>query len=227
MANAGGRYFGFVTGGALPVTVATNWLAAAWDQNAFGHLSSPAVALFEQAALRWLKECLELPAEAEGTFTTGATMANFTGLAAARHAVLAKAGWDVGNQGLFGAPEITVIVGEEVHGSILKVLALLGFGREKLIRVPVDRQGRMRADDLPAIDGPTIVCIQAGNVNSGAFDPAMDIVPSVRKRGAWVHVDGAFGLWARASDDHRSSRSRRGTGGLLGDRRAQMAQRSL
>ncbi len=204
VANAGGRYFGFVTGGALPVTVATNWLAAAWDQNAFGHLSSPAVALFEQAALRWLKECLELPAEAEGTFTTGATMANFTGLAAARHAVLAKAGWDVGNQSLFGAPEITVIVGEEVHGSVLKVLALLGFGREKLIRVPVDRQGRMRADDLPAIDGPTIVCIQAGNVNSGAFDPAMDIVLSVRKRGAWVHVDGAFGLWARASDDHRS-----------------------
>lgn len=202
VASAGGRYFGFVTGGALPATVAASWLATAWDQNSFGHMSSPAIALFEQAALRWLKDCLKLPADAEGAFTTGATMANFTCLAAARHAVLESAGWDVENQGLFGAPEINVIVGAEVHASVLKVLALLGFGREKLIRVPADRQGRMRADALPATDGPTIVCIQAGNVNSGAFDPATDIVADVRRKGAWIHVDGAFGLWARASSEY-------------------------
>lgn len=202
VANAGGRYFGFVTGGALPVSVAANWLATAWDQNAFSHVSSPAVALFEETALRWLKQVLELPSEAEGAIVTGATMANFTCLAAARHAVLNRVGWDVERNGLFGAPEITVVVGDEVHSSVLKVLAMLGLGRERIVRVPVDEQGRMRADALPTLDEPAIVCLQAGNVNSGAFDPAHEIVRA-HATGAWVHVDGAFGLWARASTTHR------------------------
>jgi len=199
VASAGGRYFGFVTGGALPATVASNWLATSWDQSSFGFMSSPAVALFEAAALRWLKDVLKLPDRAEGTFVTGATMANFTGLAAARHHVLKQAGWDVERQGLFGAPQITVIVGAEVHATVLKVLAMLGLGRERIVTVPADDQGRMMADKIPDFEGPAILCLQAGNVNSGAFDPAGDIIPAARKRGAWIHVDGAFGLWAHAS----------------------------
>lgn len=199
VASAGGRYFGFVTGGALPASVAANWLAGAWDQNCFGFVSSPAAALFEDAALRWLKDVLGLPASAEGALVTGATMANFTCLAAARHSVLNTAGWDVESRGLFDAPEITLIVGEEVHASILKIMALLGLGRNRVTRVPADDQGRMRAELLPDISGPTIICLQAGNVNSGAFDPAEVIIPHARAHGAWVHVDGAFGLWARAS----------------------------
>jgi glutamate/tyrosine decarboxylase-like PLP-dependent enzyme len=199
VACAGGRYFGFVTGGALPATVATNWLAGAWDQNCFNFVSSPAVAMFEIAALRWLKDVLRLPAEAEGAFVTGATMANFTCLAAARHAVLERLGWNVESRGLFGAPEITIVVGEEVHATVLKVLAMLGLGRDRIVRVPVDRQGRMRADRIPDLDGPTIVCLQAGNVSSGAFDPAAEIIPEAKQQGAWVHIDGAFGLWARAT----------------------------
>jgi glutamate/tyrosine decarboxylase-like PLP-dependent enzyme len=153
----------------------------------------------EQVALTWLLDVLGLPAESGGGFVTGATMANFSGLAAARHAVLKQAGWDVEAQGLFGAPPITVIVGNEVHVSLLKGLSLVGLGRERLVRVPVDGQGRMRADALPRISGPTIVCIQAGNVNSGAFDPAAEIIPIAQAAGAWVHVDGAFGLWAAAA----------------------------
>lgn len=199
VASAGGRYFGFVTGSALPATVAANWLAGAWDQNSFGFVSSPAVALFEEASLRWLRNILRLPDGAEGALVTGATMANFTCLASARHELLRREGWDVENQGLFGAPEITVIVGDEVHASVLKVLAMLGLGRNRVKRVPVDRQGRMRADLIPDMAGPTIVCLQAGNVNSGGFDPAREIIPKAKEKGAWVHVDGAFGLWARVS----------------------------
>ena len=200
VASAGGRYFGFVTGGALPAAVAANWLATAWDQNSFNNVSSPAIALIEETVLRWLKQALDLPASAEGTLVTGATMANFTCLAAARQRVLAGAGWDVDEKGLFGAPPIDVIVGDEVHATIFKVLSLLGLGRDRVIRVPVDDQGRMRADALPQIDKPTILCIQAGNVNSGAFDPAAEIIAQAHQAGAWVHVDGAFGLWARASE---------------------------
>jgi len=199
VASSGGRYFGFVTGGALPVTVAANWLATAWDQNSFNNVSSPAVALIEETALRWVKQALELPATAEGTLVTGATMANFTCLAAARQRVLADAGWDAEEKGLFGAPAIDVIVGEEGHATIFKVLSLLGIGRNQVIRVPADDQGRMRVDALPPISKPTILCIQVGNVNSGAFDPAAEIIAQAHKAGAWVHVDGAFGLWARAS----------------------------
>jgi glutamate/tyrosine decarboxylase-like PLP-dependent enzyme len=199
VASAGGRYFGFVTGGALPATVAANWLATAWDQNSFGFVSSPAVALFEEAALEGLKDVLKLPASAEGTLVTGATMANFACLASARGEVLRRAGWDVESRGLCGAPEITLVAGEEVHASVMKVLGMLGLGRDTVRRVPVDAQGRMRADDFPRLDGPAIVCLQAGNVNSGAFDPAEHIIPLAHEHGAWVHVDGAFGLWARAS----------------------------
>jgi glutamate/tyrosine decarboxylase-like PLP-dependent enzyme len=150
----------------------------------------------EEVALGWLVELFGLPAGTGGGFVTGATMANFTALAAARHALLEQAGWDVESQGLCGAPPLTVVVGEEVHVSLLKALGMLGLGRNRVLRVPVDAQGRMRADAMPRWSGPAIICLQAGNVNSGAFDPAAEIIASARQRGAWVHVDGAFGMWA-------------------------------
>ncbi|MFT4039116.1 MAG: pyridoxal-dependent decarboxylase [Thermomicrobiales bacterium] len=198
-ATAGSRYFGFVTGGSLPAALAATWLAAAWDQNAGLSVMSPVAAALEETARRWLLDALGLPAESGAGFVTGGTMANFTALAAARHAVLARVGWDVEADGLFGAPPVSVIVGDEVHVSLLKALALLGFGRERVIRVPVDGQGRMRPEALPAVVGPAIVCLQAGNVNTGAFDPAGPVCAWARANGAWVHVDGAFGLWAAAS----------------------------
>ena len=202
VATAGRRFFGLVIGGSLPVTLAANWLAGAWDQNAFVTTTSPLAAAVERIALQWLLDVLHLPPECAGAFVTGATMANFTALAAARHALLRNAGWDVEAQGLFGAPPITVVVGEEAHPALFKALGMLGLGRERVVRVPVDGQGRMRADRLPALSSPTIVCIQAGNVNSGAFDPATEICAAARAAGArsaWVHVDGAFGLWAAAA----------------------------
>ena len=199
VASAGGRYFGFVTGGAMPATLAANYLAGAWDQNCFSSISSPAVAAFEEAALRWVKEALGLPMSSEGALVTGATMANFTCLAAARNWALGQAGWDTDARGLFGAPELTVIVGGEAHASLFKVLSMLGLGRERVTVVPADTEGRMRCDRLPTIKGPTVVCIQAGNVNTGAFDPAGEIVEWAHAGGAWVHVDGAFGIWALAS----------------------------
>jgi glutamate/tyrosine decarboxylase-like PLP-dependent enzyme len=199
VASAGGRFFGFVMGGSLPATLACNWLAGAWDQDAGMRVASPISAALENVSLKWLLDVLRLPAGCGGGFVTGATMANFTGLAAARHAVLKREGWDAEAQGLFGAPPITVIVGDEVHVSVLKALSHLGLGRERVQRVPVDGQGRMRTDALPQISGPTILCLQAGNVNTGAFDPAAEIIPHAHQAGAWVHVDGAFGLWAAAS----------------------------
>ena len=195
---AGGRYFGFVNGSSLPVTVASNWLATAWDQNCALHAMSPTAAVLEQVVLRWTAEVLRLP-PGGGALVTGATTANFTALAAARHAVLERAGWDVDNHGLFGAPPITVVVGAEVHVTILRVLGFLGLGRSRIVTVPVDGQGRIRSDALPTITGPAIVCIQAGNVNTGACDPAEEICAWADANGAWVHVDGAFGLWARAT----------------------------
>ena len=199
VASAGGRYFGFVTGAALPATVAAQFLASAWDQNCFSFVSSPAVACIESTVLRWLKEALGLPAAAEGALVTGATMANFTCLAAARNWTLQRHGWDVDRQGLFGAPALTVVLGDEAHATIYKVLSMLGLGRERVLRVPADAQGRMRADRFPPITGPAIVCLQAGNVNSGAFDPAEELIARAHQYDAWVHVDGAFGLWALAS----------------------------
>lgn len=199
VASTGGRYYGFVTGGALPVTVASNWLATAWDQNGGLFATSPIVAKIESVALGWMCDLLSLPDDCGGAFVTGATMANFTGLAAARHTLLAKQGWDGNAKGLFGAPEIKVVVGDEVHISLLKALMLLGLGHERVIRVPVDNQGRMIAEELPELDDMTIVCIQAGNVNSGAFDPAQEICEVAQSADAWVHVDGAFGIWALAT----------------------------
>jgi len=199
MAMAGRRFFGFVIGGSLPVTLAANWLAGAWDQNAAYYNSTPGAAVIEQVALRWLLDLLKLPPGSGAGFVTGATMANFSALAAARHAVLQRAGWNVEANGLFGAPEVTVVVGDEVHVSMIKALGMLGFGRSRLVRVPVDGQGRMRADAFPKISGPAIVCLQAGNVNTGAFDPFPELIEQAHRAGAWVHVDGAFGLWAAAA----------------------------
>lgn len=194
----GGRYFGFVNGSSLPATLAANWLAAAWDQNVALGVMSPIAEKLEQVTTRWMVDLLGFPPETVVGFVTGATMANFTGLAAARHAILEKHGWNVETQGLFGAPEIKVIVGDEVHVSLLKALGMLGLGRERVISVPVDDQGRMRSDAIPPLDDRTLVCIQAGNVNTGAFDPAREICEQAHKAGAWVHVDGAFGLWTLA-----------------------------
>lgn len=199
MAMAGPRFFGFVIGGSLPAALAANWLAAAWDQNAGLYAATPGVSRLESVALCWLVDLFGLPDSTEGAFVTGGTMANFTALAAARHHVLQGAGWDVESDGLFGAPPVTVIVGEEAHPTLFKSLGLLGFGRNRVVRVPVDGQGRMLADGLPAFSGPAIVCTQAGNVNTGAFDPIAGICARLHGRNAWVHVDGAFGLWARTT----------------------------
>ena len=199
MAMAGPRFFGFVIGGALPAALAANWLAGAWDQNSALAEVTPLPAKLEDVALGWLRDVLGLPPETGVGFVTGATMANFTCLAAARHTVLKQAGWDVEADGMFGAPPVTVVVGEEAHPTLFKSLGLAGFGRNRVVRVPVDKQGRMRADVFPNLSGPTIVCLQAGNVNTGAFDPAPQIIPKAKAANAWVHVDGAFGLWAAAA----------------------------
>jgi glutamate/tyrosine decarboxylase-like PLP-dependent enzyme len=203
MAMAGPRFFGFVIGGSLPVALAANWLAGAWDQNAALYEVTPGVAHIEEVAARWLIDLFGFPSSTAASFVTGATMANFTALAAARHAVLAKAGWNVEAEGLFGAPPITVIIGQEAHPTLLKSLGMLGLGRNRVQRVPVDGQGRMRADALPEIEGPTILCLQAGNINTGAFDPFEPLIDKAHGDGAWVHVDGAFGLWAKAAPSLR------------------------
>lgn len=202
VASAGSRYFGFVIGGSLPAALAANWLASAWDQNGVLQVSSPVIAALEEISERWLVELLDLQPETAVGFVTGATMANFTGLAAARNSLLTRAGWDVEANGLFGAPELKVVVGEEYHASMRKALGMVGLGRDRVIKVPVDGQGRMRADKLPEMDEMTILCLQAGNVNTGSFDPAAEIIPQANEAGAWVHVDGAFGLWARASEKY-------------------------
>jgi glutamate/tyrosine decarboxylase-like PLP-dependent enzyme len=201
VASAGSRYFGFVISGSLPVALAANWLGSAWDQNAALVVASPVGAALEEITLRWLLEVFSLPSSCGGAFVTGATMANFTALAAARHAVLQEAGWDVESDGLFGAPPVTVVVGQEAHPTVLKGLGMLGFGRSRVVTVPVDEQGRMRADALPKLSGPSIVCIQSGNINTGAMDPAPEICAAAREAGAWVHVDGAFGMWAAAAPE--------------------------
>jgi glutamate/tyrosine decarboxylase-like PLP-dependent enzyme len=202
VASTGGRYFGFVVGGAMPVTVAAHWLAGAWNQNASLYDLSPVGAYLEEVALSWLLDLFRLPRNSGGAFVTGAQMANFTCLAAARHAVLRQAGWDVGNDGLFGAPPITVVVGEEVHVTLLKALALLGLGRNRVYSVPTDRQGRLRVDAVPRVKGPAIICVQAGNVNTGSFDPIGEVCDGARVPGSWVHVDAAFGLWAMTSKQY-------------------------
>jgi glutamate/tyrosine decarboxylase-like PLP-dependent enzyme len=201
--TAGPRYFGFVIGGHVPAALAADWLTSTWDQNAGLYVTSPANSVVEEAAAGWLLELLGLPSTASLGFTTGCSMANFTALAAARHAVLARLGWDVERDGLFGAPPIEVVIGNEAHATILTALQMLGLGRERVKRVAVDGQGRMvpaaLREMLAGGDGPLIVCAQAGNVDTGAFDPLEEIVPIVRESregGGWLHVDGAFGLWA-------------------------------
>ena len=203
VASPGPRYFGFVTGGALPAALAADWLAAAWDQNGFNAVTSPAAAAVEAVAVEWLRTLLGLPADASVGLTTGAQMANVTALAAARHAVLGRVGWDVGERGLIGAPPVRVLAGAEAHVTVGQALRLLGLGSGTVVEVEADGQGRMRADVLARAlaggEGPAIVCAQAGNVDSGAFDSLVDVIAAARTHEAWVHVDGAFGLWAAAS----------------------------
>jgi glutamate/tyrosine decarboxylase-like PLP-dependent enzyme len=206
--SAGGRFFGFVVGGALPVSVAADWMTAAWDQNAGIYVLSPAGAVVEEVAGDWARDLLGLPPSVSVGFTTGDTMANLVGLAAARSRVLERAGWDVARQGLFGAPPIEVVVGAQRHVSISVSLRYLGLGSERVHVVPVDTQGRMRADALATVlrelaGRPLIVCAQAGEVNSGAFDPVGEICDIAHAHHAWVHVDGAFGLWAAAAPSLR------------------------
>ena len=207
VASAGPRYFGFVVGGSLPAALAADWLTSAWDQNAFSYISSPASSVIEEIAGRWVLEVLGLPPEASCGFTTGATTSNMVGLAAARHAVLARVGWDVEARGLIGAPPIRVLAGDEVHASALQALRFVGLGSETIERIPVDGQGGIRADAaesmLAGTAGPAIVLAQAGNVNTGAVDPLGPIIDAAHGVGAWVHVDGAFGLWAAASPAYR------------------------
>jgi len=199
VASTGGRYFGYVTGGVLPAALGASWLASAWDQNAGLRVMSPIGVELEDVVLRWVCELLGLPENSEGGLVTGATTANFTALTAARYVLLQKAGWNVVEDGMFGAPAIEVVVGAEVHASVLKALTLAGFGKRRVTTVEADGQGRMRADKLPKLSERSIVCIQAGNVNTGAFDPAEEICRRAKEQGAWVHVDGAFGLWAGVS----------------------------
>lgn len=203
IASPGPRFFGFVNGGALPAALAAHWLVTAWDQNAFSFASSPVGAVVEEAALRWLVDLFGLPSETEAAFTTGATLANFSALAAARHRLLADQGWDVETEGLFGAPPIDVFVSEESHPTVRKGLGLLGLGRARVHEIPTDADGRIRADSIPRLPRYSLVCAQAGNVNSGAFDPFPELVSACRDAEAWLHVDGAFGMWALASRSKR------------------------
>lgn len=207
VASAGPRYFGFVTGGAVPVTVAADWLSSTWDQNACLYVLSPAVAVMEDIVAGWVLELLDFPRESGVGFVSGCHLANFTCLAAARHEVLRREGWNVETHGLQRAPRVRVIVGDEAHITAIGALRYLGFGSEELEVVAVDNQGRMRADALAAAlgesAGPTIVCTQAGNVSTGASDPFDAIIDVAHERGAWVHVDGAFGLWAAAVPELR------------------------
>ena len=207
VATVGPRYFGFVTGGVHPAALAADWLVSAWDQNPCLYVLSPAASVIEDVAAAWVLEALRLPAHASVGFTTGAQMANLTGIAAARHEVLRRSGWDVAADGLQGAPRVHVIVGGEAHSSIFASLRILGFGTATIRRTAADDQGRMLpaslASELSACDGPTIVCAQAGHVATGAFDPFPEIVDLAHARGAWVHVDGAFGLWGAAAPSRR------------------------
>jgi len=201
--SSGGRYFGFVTGGSLPAALAAKLLATVWDQNTCLSVMSPVAATLEDISAGWLLSVLGLPPDAGVGFVTGATMANFTAVASARHHVLKNEGWDAEAKGLFNAPEITVITGDEAHASLLRALKLAGFGRDRIVRVPTDEQGRIIVERCPDVNGPTIVCVQAGNVNTGDFDDVGSVCDKVKGKNAWVHVDAAFGLWAAASSKYK------------------------
>ncbi|MES1261486.1 MAG: pyridoxal-dependent decarboxylase [Acidobacteriota bacterium] len=201
---AGGRFYAWVVGGSVPAALAADWLTSAWDQNAGLYASGPAAGIAEEAAGAWLKELLNIPEEASFALVTGCQMAHVTCLAAARHAVLSAKGWDVEERGLFGAPPIRIVSGNQRHGSVARAIRLLGFGRNSVLDLPVDRHGCLEpaslATALQAGPGqPTIVLLQAGELNTGAFDPFAELIPVAKKHGAWVHIDGAFGLWAAAS----------------------------
>ena len=198
VATTGGRYFGFVNGATLPAALATSWLVSSWDQNAALPVMSPVAAALHEVVRGWLVDLLRLPPGTGVAFVSGATVANAACLAAARDALLARMGWDVQSEGLFGAPPLPVIVGERAHSTVSKSLGLVGLGRTRVHVVPADGQGRLRAELLPDVAGPVLVCAQAGEVNTGAFDPFDRIADWVGQRGGWLHVDGAFGLWARA-----------------------------
>ena len=201
VATGSGRFFGFVIGGALPAALAADWLASAWDQNAGLAAAGPAAAVVEEVAGRWTAELLGLPPTVSYGFVTGGQQANTTALAAARHAVLARAGWDVGADGLAGAPPVRLVVGRQRHVTVDRAARLLGFGSAALHPVDTDEQGRMLPAALAAAlgAGPAIVCAQVGDVNTGAIDPVGEVCAVAHDAGAWVHVDGAFGLWAAAS----------------------------
>src|SRR5215831_17430676 len=208
VATAGPRYFGFVVGGSLPVALAADWLTSAWDQNGAFYAHSPLAAAAEATAGEWLVELFGLAKGTSVGFVTGGTMANFTGIAAGRHALFAKLGWDVEKQGLLGAPRITVITNDESHVSVAACLQMLGLGSEQVVKVPADDQGRMLANELrgmlSGMQTPVLVCAQAGNVNTGAFDPIAEIAATIRERPSWLHVDGAIGLWAAATPAFKS-----------------------
>ena len=201
--NANPRYFGFVVGGSTPVSIAADWLTSAWNQNAQVYLTSPAAAIVEEVVSAWLLDLLCLPEDTGVGFVTGTQMAHFTALSVARNTLLARCGWDVDANGLQGAPHIDVVCGECCHATILSAIRMMGLGTRNVRTVVADDQGRMRVDALrqalAECSGPTIVCLQAGNVNTGSFDPFAELIPLAREHGAWVHVDGAFGLWAAAS----------------------------
>jgi glutamate/tyrosine decarboxylase-like PLP-dependent enzyme len=201
-AMTGPRFFGWVMGASHPVGVAADWLTSAWGQNCGGHTVTPAAAACEEAAANWLLDLLDLPRDASVGFATGATLANLTCLAAARGELLRRVGWDVEAKGLFGAPPIHVIIGEEAHASVFSALQFLGLGCDRVIRIPADDMGRMNIAEFESAmsdgAGPTIVIAQAGHINTGAFDPILRITRIAHRANAWVHVDGAFGLWARA-----------------------------
>ncbi len=207
VATPGPRYFGFVIGGVLPASLAADWLTSAWDQNAGAFVLSPAASALEEIIRQWVISLLGLSPDLSMGIVTGGTMANFTGLAAGRHALLKRAGWDVESDGLFGAPSLPVVTSDESHITVFASLQMLGLGRERVVRVATDEQGRMRPDALrevlDRINSPALVCAQAGNVNTGSFDPLQEIIPLVRQNGGWLHVDGAFGGWAAASTPHR------------------------
>jgi glutamate/tyrosine decarboxylase-like PLP-dependent enzyme len=207
VATTGPRFFGYVMGGATPVAIAADWLTSAWDQHGGFHAASPASAVCEEVVASWLRDLFNLPSGAGAGFVTGCSMANFSGLAAARHGLLARAGWDVEALGLRGAPPLHIVAGEEAHVTIYCALRLLGFGTASVHEVAADAQGRMCAELLEGVlrqlDGPAIVCAQAGNVNSGAFDDFETICEVTHRYGGWVHVDGAFGFWAGASPRQR------------------------
>ena len=206
VASAGPRYFGFVVGGSLPAALAADWLVSTWDQNSGIFALSPLVSTVEQITGSWLRDLAGLPSTMSFGFVTGGHMANFTSLASARHSVLRKAGWDVEADGLNAAPPIEICVNEESHYTIFLALRLLGLGAARVFKIPADAQGRMRADRLASAlretSGPCIVCAQAGNVNTGAFDPLVEIADATKERGAWLHVDSAFGFWAAVSPQY-------------------------